>query len=113
MVQVLLVLAINAADAASPGGAVTIRAGRHPEGGAVFSVEDTGPGIPPEIADHIFEPFFTTKPPGQGTGLGLSVAYGLVQAHNGRLEFESLPGAGTRFEVVLPAGAEQSAEVKS
>ncbi len=105
LVQVLLALAINAADAAAPAGTVTVTAARRDGGDeVVLAVEDDGPGIAPEIRERIFEPFFTTKPPGQGTGLGLSVAYGLVQAHGGRLEVVSQPGFGSRFEVILPAG---------
>ncbi len=110
LIQVILALTLNAADAAAPSGVVTISTGVRKTGEAVISVEDDGPGIPPEIADHIFEPFFTTKPPGQGTGLGLSVAYGVIQAHGGRLEFESAPGRGTRFDVVLPASVAAPAE---
>ncbi len=105
LVQVVLALVLNAADAAGPGGRVVVRAGTTTDGEAVLAVEDDGPGIPPEIRERIFEPFFTTKPPGKGTGLGLAVAYGIVRAHGGRIEVMSHPGLGTRFEVVLPAGA--------
>jgi two-component system NtrC family sensor kinase len=106
LVQVLLALVLNAADAAAPGGTVAVRVGTSASGDVVFSVEDDGHGISPEIRERIFEPFFTTKPPGQGTGLGLSVAYGLVQAHSGRLDVISHPGLGARFDVVLPAHTE-------
>ncbi len=111
MAQVLLALVINAADAAAPQGSVTLRVRRNTAGEVVISVEDDGPGIPPEVQPRIFEPFFTTKPPGQGTGLGLSVAYGLVQAHGGRIELISHPGLGTRFDIVLPASVLDAAEV--
>jgi two-component system NtrC family sensor kinase len=57
----------------------------------------------PEIQKRIFEPFFTTKPEGTGTGLGLSVSYGIVQAHRGALTVESTPGVGTTFRISLPA----------
>ncbi len=109
LVQVLLALVLNAADAASAGGTITLRVGRgHAADGAhpdelVASVEDDGPGVPPELRERIFEPFFTTKPPGQGTGLGLSVAYGLVRSHGGRLVLQAGRTAGARFDVVLPA----------
>jgi two-component system NtrC family sensor kinase len=105
MVQVILALVLNAADAA-PGGNVTLRAGRQGADHVFLSVEDDGPGVPAEIRARIFEPFFTTKPPGQGTGLGLSVAYGLVKAHGGRLELVSKPGCGACFEIALPCSSE-------
>ncbi len=71
--------------------------------GAYISVSDNGPGIPPQIKDKIFHPFFTTKPTGQGTGLGLSLAYDIVKAHGGELKVESEEDKGTEFIVLLPA----------
>jgi signal transduction histidine kinase len=59
-------------------------------------------GITPENLSHIFEPFFTTKQPGEGTGLGLAVAYGIINAHEGRIEVESALGEGSCFRVILP-----------
>ncbi len=70
--------------------------------GALISVSDNGPGIPPEIIDKIFQPFFTTKPTGQGTGLGLSLAYDMVKAHGGEIKVETKEGEGTEFTVILP-----------
>jgi two-component system, NtrC family, sensor kinase len=67
-----------------------------------ISVKDNGSGIPPEIVDKIFQPFFTTKPTGQGTGLGLSLAYDIVKAHGGEIRIESKNGEGTEFIVHLP-----------
>jgi signal transduction histidine kinase len=71
-----------------------------------IEVEDEGAGIAPETLAHIFEPFFTTKGVGEGTGLGLSVAHGIVADHGGWIEVESTLGRGTRFRIYLPvAGA--------
>ena len=69
---------------------------------------DTGPGISPDIIPHIFEPFFTTKEPGSGTGLGLSVCYGIMKRHRGSITFKNVESGGC-FEVELPlaAGREQ------
>jgi two-component system NtrC family sensor kinase len=65
-------------------------------------VTDNGNGIPEKILDKIFEPFFTTKPTGQGTGLGLSLAYDIVTAHQGELRVESKEDEGAAFIIVLP-----------
>jgi two-component system NtrC family sensor kinase len=67
-----------------------------------ISVKDNGPGIPPHIVDKIFQPFFTTKPTGQGTGLGLSLAYDIVKAHSGEIKVETKEGEGTEFIIQLP-----------
>jgi PAS domain S-box-containing protein len=74
-------------------------------------VHDTGVGILSDIREKIFDPFFTTKPPGEGTGLGLSVVYGIVRHHGGRITVESEPGKGTTFTVLLPRVEEKSAEI--
>jgi len=65
-------------------------------------IKDNGPGIPPNIIDKIFQPFFTTKPTGQGTGLGLSLAYDIIKAHNGELKVETTVGEGSEFIIQLP-----------
>jgi len=99
--QVLMNLVVNAQDAMPAGGTLTVRS--LAQGETVgFAVQDTGTGIPPEHLDKLFEPFFTTKPPGQGTGLGLAVVHGIVQAHGGRVEVASSPGEGSCFTVWLP-----------
>ncbi len=100
--QVLLNLAINARDAMNAGGTLTLRTGR--EGDRVFQeIEDTGHGMDEATQAHLFEPFFTTKEPGKGTGLGLAVAFGIVEQHDGRIEVWSRPGEGSRFRVIFPA----------
>ena len=65
-------------------------------------ISDTGEGILPENRKRIFDPFFTTKPVGKGTGLGLCVSKSIVESHGGKMRCESMPGKGTRFEVLLP-----------
>jgi signal transduction histidine kinase len=71
-------------------------------GGVQVKVADNGPGIPDAIKDKIFQPFFTTKPTGQGTGLGLSLAYDIVKAHSGELKVETKEGEGSEFIIQLP-----------
>jgi len=66
-----------------------------------ISVKDNGNGIPGSIKEKIFQPFFTTKPPGQGTGLGLSLAYDIVKAHGGEIKIEATEGEGSEFIVQL------------
>ena len=70
-----------------------------------LAVADTGPGIPLALQGRIFEPFFTTKPSGVGTGLGLPLCRGMVEAHGGTLEVSSTPGHGATFRLTLPVGA--------
>jgi len=72
------------------------------EDGAALRVLDRGPGIPDDVLPHVFDPFFTTKPPGQGTGLGLSLSYDLALRHGGRLEGENRPDGGATFTLWLP-----------
>ena len=67
-----------------------------------MSVRDDGAGMAPEVRARVFDPFFTTKPEGQGTGLGLSVSYGVVERHGGTIAVESTPGRGTIFTLYLP-----------
>ncbi|HEX8785326.1 MAG TPA: ATP-binding protein, partial [Telluria sp.] len=111
--NVLLNLAINARDAMAGSGTLTIRAANvepdaHlpaelPAGRWVLiEVADTGKGMAPEVLARAFEPFFTTKPTGQGTGLGLSMAYGFVKQSGGEIVLESVPDQGTRVRIYLP-----------
>ena len=87
------------------GGTLTIRTCREGEKMARVEICDTGPGIPEDVREHIFEPFFTTKPFGEGTGLGLDLAFNIVvKKHRGDLRVESVPG-DTRFIVLLPLEA--------
>jgi signal transduction histidine kinase len=94
--QVVLNLFLNARDAMSSGGWLTIVT-RIENGEAIAEVSDTGAGIAPEHLDRIYDPFFTTKPIGHGTGLGLSISYGIVREHGASIECQSAPGQGTRF----------------
>jgi two-component system sensor histidine kinase HupT/HoxJ len=71
---------------------------------ARIDVLDTGPGILPDVLPRIFDPFFTTKPAGEGSGLGLSVSYGIVAEHRGRLWAENRPEGGAAFHIELPLG---------
>jgi two-component system, NtrC family, sensor kinase len=101
--QVLMNLMINAQQAmGGSSGTVRLSARKSGEGHVELRVSDTGPGIPKEIQKKIFDPFFTTKPVGQGTGLGLSVTYGIVKDHGGEIRLESGEGAGATFIITLP-----------
>lgn len=115
--QVLMNLAVNAADAMPEGGKLYIstenitldeefcrsllevRPGHH----VLLSVADTGSGMDQEVLEHIFEPFYSTKDVGKGTGLGLSMVYGIIRAHRGHITCFSEPGIGTTFNIYLPA----------
>jgi two-component system NtrC family sensor kinase len=107
--QVFLNLFLNAKDAMPNGGWLTVTT-RARGAEAVIEVSDTGVGIPSEHLARIYDPFFTTKTEGRGTGLGLSVTYGIVQEHGGALSCESAQGEGTRFRLVLPMGVAETAE---
>jgi signal transduction histidine kinase len=102
--QVFLNLIVNAGQAIGDGG--TIRIATEARGGFVtVRVEDDGCGIAPENLERIFDPFFTTKRVGEGTGLGLGIAYHIVRSHGGEIRVESEPGRGSRFRVRFPAAA--------
>ena len=121
--QVLMNLATNAAQAMAQGGTLAIRlsektfprravTGSRPATGRYLklTVRDTGTGIPADIRKRIFEPFFTTKEPGQGTGMGLAVVYGIVKSHGGAITVSSKMGKGSIFTVFLPAATERDRE---
>lgn len=99
--QVFFNLILNARDAMPSGGWLTV-ATRSDEDTVVVEVSDTGVGIKKEHVKRIYDPFFTTKGLGRGTGLGLSVSYGILQEHGGAIFVESAPGKGTTFQVALP-----------
>jgi PAS domain S-box-containing protein len=118
--QVVMNLVVNARDAMPSGGKVRVAASAcsvsslevagHPDRRAgnyvVLTVSDTGCGMDEQTLTRIFEPFFTTKPIGRGTGLGLSTVYGIVKQHEGWIDVQSEPGAGTTFRVFFPAAQE-------
>jgi two-component system NtrC family sensor kinase len=99
--QVFMNLLVNASQALEAHGTITIRTGQD-DTHVWVEVQDTGKGMAPETVGRIFEPFFTTKPVGQGTGLGLSLSYGIVKKHHGDILVHSSPGQGARFTVRLP-----------
>jgi PAS domain S-box-containing protein len=115
MQQLLMNLVANSRDAMNGKGQIVIRAepipadDLSPAGYVALSVSDSGHGIPPKLRSRIFEPYFTTRPFGGGTGLGLSIVHGIVSAHNGRIDVDSMEGHGATFTVVLPAQSEEPA----
>ena len=105
--QVLMNLMINAQQAMD-GKAGEVRVSAHRDKGQVeIRVSDNGPGIPEEIQNKLFEPFFTTKPAGEGTGLGLSVSFGIIKDHRGDISVDSEVGRGTDFIIRIPLPEEE------
>ena len=123
--QVLINLCVNARDAMPEGGTLSLETEHVVINGAyrrlhpwalpgryvLISVTDTGVGMTPEVLERAFEPFFTTKDPERGSGLGLSIAYGIVQQHGGMLNAYSEPGTGSTFKVYLPVHSRLAADV--
>lgn len=104
--QVLMNLMINAQQAIGEDGG-TVDLATYVAGGSVFiTVSDTGPGIDKDVAAKVFEPFYTTKPAGQGTGLGLSVTYGIIQDHAGDISVKRSESGGAKFVITLPLETE-------
>ena len=107
--QVFLNLFLNARDAMEPRGVLEVTT-QNGENGVIVEVIDTGHGIAPEHLSRIYDPFFTTKSAKRGTGLGLSVTYGIIQEHGGAIEAVSRPGEGTCFHLEFP-GIRKAAHV--
>jgi len=96
-------LLMNAFQAMEDGGRLTLSTRCDPATKGFFvSFADTGSGIAPDIRERIFDPFFTTKEPGYGTGLGLTVSYGIIDEHGGSISLETVEGAGSTFKIWLP-----------
>jgi len=110
--QVFMNILMNAAQAMRGSGTITVRTGIQGDGVWV-AISDTGCGIPADQIAHVFEPFYTTKNVGEGTGLGLSLAYGIVKKHGGRIHVHSEVGSGTTFRVVLPRQQTTYADVRA
>ena len=107
--QVFLNILTNAAQAIEEKGTIRIKS-YHDDDNVYISIRDSGKGISEEHLAKIFDPFFTTKPVGQGSGMGLSISFKIIEQHNGRIDVASTPGEGTEFTIQLPIGqSEQSA----
>jgi signal transduction histidine kinase len=104
--QVFINLLTNAVHAMPSGGELLVSAARGSDQKIIIRVRDTGSGISEEHLPYIFDPFFTTKKVGTGTGLGLSVSYGIIKKHGGVITVDSSPGKGSTFTIVLPAKEE-------
>jgi signal transduction histidine kinase len=113
LMQVFLNLMINAEQAirsVRERGSIRVRMGRD-AANVWVSFHDDGPGVPEDVLNHIFDPFYSTKRPGGGTGMGLSVAMGIVKSYNGRIDFQPGPGGGAVFTVFLPIKAPAGSEI--
>ena len=105
--QAFLNILVNAIQAMPKGGRLIVRLARDEGDMLRVDIADTGVGIKQEDLAHIFDPFFTTKPVGQGTGLGLSMTYGIVRNHGGHIEVRAEEGKGTEFSIFLPVSREK------
>jgi len=108
--QVFTNLLFNSIQAMSSGGEITLNAKAQGDF-VVIKIRDNGLGIPKENQQRIFDPFFSTKKPGEGTGIGLSIAYRIIQGHNGKIELESQLKKGTTFTISLPKAKEQTQKI--
>jgi two-component system NtrC family sensor kinase len=97
-------LLLNALQASPPGGSIHVTAGKDNDHIAI-EILDTGAGIDNANLNKVFDPFFTTKAEGEGTGLGLSVSYGIVKDHGGTIHLENVEGGGLRVVIILPRKA--------
>jgi len=100
--QLFMNLIVNAIQSIKDTGEIQIKTAYKDKSSLQITIQDNGVGIPEDIKNKIFDPFFTTKPVGEGTGLGLSVAYKFIKNHNGTIEVDSEPDQGTKFTIVLP-----------
>lgn len=100
--QVVVNLAVNAADAMPDGGVLTVKTFSREPGEVCLCIADTGTGIPKDVQEHLFEPFFSTKDPSRGTGLGLSVVHGILSQHGGAVNFQTEEGRGSKFIASWP-----------
>jgi signal transduction histidine kinase len=102
--QAILNVVMNAEHAIGTGGHLSIATRLDTAAGrATIAIEDSGPGLADDVRARVFEPFFTTKEVGQGTGMGLAIAFGIVRAHEGTIEADNHAGGGARFVIALPA----------
>ena len=109
LTQVLINLIVNASQAIPKRGRIDIETSTTPEQRVLISVRDTGVGMTPDVQARVFEPYFSTKEAGEGTGLGLSLAYSIIQDHGGDIQLSSTPGEGSSFVIDLPAAPQESA----
>jgi signal transduction histidine kinase len=109
MNHMLMNIILNAVQAMEEKGKLTVKSHLNAANDKVrIAISDTGPGIPEDVMPHIFEPFYTTKEEGEGTGLGLSLAYNIVENHHGNIRVKSGPKGGTTFIIDLPHTGKRS-----
>lgn len=101
---------VNAAHAITDKGDIHVRTGMADKDHVWIEIEDNGSGMTSDVVAKVFNPFFTTKPVGKGTGLGMSIAHGIVEKHLGKIDVDTEPGRGTRLRVTLPVTQQQMEE---